>query len=335
MNRSPNKMTRIPSLYLLRCVCMFMIVMIHYPIAGANDCLPILRAAVPAFFMTSGYFLFTAQREEMKTHLIKACRKMVWLILYANVIYFLLKLVLYLAAPASNFLPLTTFSDWVNVIFTGSVMLEYLWYLTAYLETLAVFLILLHFRLEKILFRLVPLLILMGLLVGKYSFLIGLPEALPLAVSRNFLTIGLPCFAVGYFIACHEQQILQKIGRALPVLSMLLVVAAWGEGRLLACVGRLGDLFILSLPLATALFLLCLQHKQFASHTVLARIGEQHALNIYLFQAVVAGLVVGIFAHFFGINITPYVAPLTFVGSLLLSVVINGARERLIGFTKK
>lgn len=315
---------RIASLYVLRFVCVLLIVVIHFPMAGSEAFEPLLRTAVPIFFMTSGYFAFAPERNGVAQKLTRAFRKTLWITLYSNVIFGCLKILI--AAVGSEQTPsflLTSAFDWFRLIFVGNTVLEYLWYLTAYLEVLAVFLLFLRMRAERFLFYAIPLLLIGGLLLGKYSFLTGLGHAPALWISRNFLTLGLPYFCLGYLIHRYEGALLACCGRYAAAYAAFFLGAVLLEGRMLAGVWRLGDLFVFTTPLAVSVFLLCLKHRNFGARSWFDLAGERHALNVYLFQSVVAGVVIGIGPHLLGFDVAPYAAPAIFAGSILLSVVIN------------
>lgn len=327
-HRQPNQ--RIASLYVLRIICVFLIVAIHYPMAGSEAFVPLLRTAVPLFFMTSGYFAHAVGRAATRSKLHRAFRKTLWIILYSNLIFGCLKLLI--AAVGGEHVPIfsvTSPADWLRLLFIGNTILEYLWYLTAYMEALAVFILFFRLHAERVLFPAIPLFLAAGLLLGRYSFVLGMHESPPLWVSRNFLTLGLPFFTLGYLIRGHEQTLVGRFGRYAAGALVLLLAGVIVEGRLLAPVWRLGDLYLFTAPLAFAAFLLCIAHKPFGAGSWFDRAGEHHALNIYLFQAIVAGVVIAAGHRVLGFDAAPYAAPVVFLGSLLLSEVINRTHRLL------
>lgn len=315
---------RIASLYVLRFVCVLLVVVIHFPMAGSEPFVPLLRTAVPVFFMTSGYFAYAPDRSTVERKLCRAFRKTLWITLYSNVIFGCLKILL--AAVGTEHTPsfsLTNPFDWFRLILVGNTVLEYLWYLTAYLEALAVFLLFVRMKAERSLFLAVPLLLAAGLLLGKYTFLFGLHDSPPLWVSRNFLTLGLPYFCIGYLIHRSEKSLLATFGRHAWACSILFLGAVLAEGSLLDGVWRLGDVFLFTAPLAVSVFLFCLMHKSYGAGSWFDRAGERHALNVYLFQSIVAGVTIGVGQRLSGIDVASYAAPAIFLGSILLSAVIN------------
>lgn len=315
---------RIASLYVLRFICVLLIVVIHFPMAGSEPFVPLLRTAVPLFFMTSGYFAFASDRSAVERKLRRAFRKTLWITLYSNVIFGCLKILI--AVVGQEHTPsfsLTSPFDWFRLIFVGNTVLEYLWYLTAYLEALAVFLLFFRMKAESVLYFAVPLLLTAGLLLGKYSFLTGLHQSPPLWIGRNFLTLGLPYFCLGYLIHRYEEPLLSCCGRHAAVYAALLLGAVLLEGRMLGSVPRMGDVFVFTAPLAASVFLLCLMHRNYGAGSWFDLAGERHALNVYLFQSVVAGVVIGLGPRLLGFDVAPYAAPAIFLGSILLSVVIN------------
>ena len=59
----------ISSLYVLKAICAFLVVIIHFPMKYGYYFYPIVRIAVPCFFMISGYFLYSDNREKLMSNL--------------------------------------------------------------------------------------------------------------------------------------------------------------------------------------------------------------------------------------------------------------------------
>ena len=58
---------KIYSLYLLKCICAFFVVGIHFPFYGKGLLLPLIVVAVPVFFIISGYFVCPSMDNKEKS----------------------------------------------------------------------------------------------------------------------------------------------------------------------------------------------------------------------------------------------------------------------------
>lgn len=65
MNAQSDGRKEIPSLYVLKALCALFVVMIHTDFVGKAYLSPVIRIAVPCFYILSGYFLYAgnAQKE--------------------------------------------------------------------------------------------------------------------------------------------------------------------------------------------------------------------------------------------------------------------------------
>ena len=224
----------ISSLYVLKAICAFLVVIIHFPMKYGYYFYPIVRIAVPCFFMISGYFLYSDNREKLMSNLKRALRKTLQVTIWAYVFYFLVELFLFLIFK-NNTLDIPSHTLLYYIVAGPSIGgSSHLWYLIAYIETLIIALICAKTNTIKVLWWLFPIGLILNLLIGKYSFIlppidfsvVGLPKYI---AARNFITLGIPAFAVGLFLRknitlIQQRFTAQKIWIATVVFLMLGII---------------------------------------------------------------------------------------------------------------
>lgn len=292
----------ISSLYVLKALCAFFVVVIHFSSRYGYYLYPIIRTAVPCFFMISGYFLYSDNRENMMSKLIKAFRKTLTITIFAYLFYFIVRIVIssILKEDDMNF-HITSLLGYIiagpSIWATG-----HLWYLVAYLETLLVILLLVWFRSLKLVWILIPLGLITNLLMGKYGFLLPIPSDLMIndvpkyMLARNFFTIGIPAFSIGLIIRKYNQMIIQTINKhnAWIISGLLLLFSIVEFTILYSLYGRTfsGDIAIFTVPFAISLIIICLHYKEFGNDTIFEIIGKKYSSDIYIYHMFVASFII-------------------------------------------
>ena len=85
----------------------------------------------------------------------------------------------------------------------------HLWYLSALVYTLVIVAFVDKISDRKLLYYLIPLLLLGELAFGKYSMLI-FHRTYQLALVRNFLFVGIPYFCIGDWLYVHRDKVIHK-----------------------------------------------------------------------------------------------------------------------------
>lgn len=270
------------SIYCLKAMGAFFIICIHcyapWPI------FPIIRTAVPFFFMISGFFLYRDDRNQSITTCIKSFRKIFWLTLYANIFYYLCFYV------PNDLFPFTSTKNLIKCIFFGNKLGFHLWYLNAYLETLIIVIIFQSLNKLNFLWFIIPVFVIWGLLTGKYQFLLPcFPN--DLLVSRNFLTMGIPCFGIGWLIKKYHIRILSIIRYPILFTTFLLILSEF-EISLLRYSDNFigGDYIISTYPLAASILITCIKFPLFGKRSIMEYVGKNWATYIYIFHILVLNL---------------------------------------------
>lgn len=270
----------ISSLYCLKALGAFLVICVH-----SYDpwiIYPIIRTAVPFFFIISGYFLYKEDSIQALSKCVSTFKKIFWLTLYSNIFYYLCFHV------PNDIIPFKTIKHIILYIGAGQGMSGHLWYLNAYLEALFIIIISLKFKILKLVWCCIPIGIVFGLLVGKYEFLFrSLPNFVLL--SRNFFTIGIPCIGIGWLLKKYYFKLSRMI--SYPI-SLVITLSILSEIEMIILYHNnihilSGDCIITTIPLAASIVFVCIKYPSFGTNTVIERIGKQYSTNIYVFHMII------------------------------------------------
>lgn len=306
------------SVYCLKALGAFFVICIHTLNYWFIE--PIIRTAVPIFFMISGFFIYNPDKTISINKCVKLLKKILWLTVFANLWYYF---AFYFPA---NLYPLNTPSKIINFILIGNNLGFHLWYLNALIESLIILILCFRFGIKFSCWFILSFLI-VGLLFGSYSFIFS---AIPysLILSRNFLTMGLPCIIIGWFIRKYFKQIQNKI--KIPwfwilIITFLGIFEAW-------CIfadneNYAGDYLITTIPLAALLLFVLLLRPKLGHGTLLASIGKKYSTFIYVFHIIFLSWF-EITANKFNFSFNQWLVPfivlfLTLIFSILLKKIIN------------
>lgn len=277
------------SLYCLKLMGAFFIICIHcwggiiYDSQFLYYSFTFFRIAVPIFFIISGFFLYRSDEFQTIYRLKQTFIKIFWITVYANILYLLIKI-------PHNF----NFNFLVDLILWGDKNGGgHLWYLNAYLETLLVMMLFAKLRKLDILWCLIPFLVVLGLLAGKYNTAIHI-ISYNFTLSRCFLTVGIPCVGAGYLIAKYKDELLTNI--RYPILGLLFIILlSEFEAWLFQCgiipVQRDADIFAMTIPFAVMLFICCLKFPRLGENSIFEKWGWKYSTYIYIFHILIIGLI--------------------------------------------
>lgn len=297
-------MTRKNSLDFLKFICAFMVVCIHitFPEPFKSIIAPFSRIAVPIFFIITGYFYsFTKERNRELLQI----KKIGVLFVFSNIVYLLYSLF-------KSFLKKETIVDFFYNIFNAKTFVNFiflnesplgvhLWYLNALLYIL----ILIYFFEKKwnrkFLYPTIPILLLINLILGKYSILI-LGNEFPEVWTRNFLFLGLPYFLIGDLIFKMKQKLNYPI---LIFSTIIFSCTAFLEDCLLNNfnLNLIRDIYFSTTFLAISVFLLTLNSKDSNTSRIYhfcCFIGNKLSLSIYLLHPIFIGMLsifISVFVH--------------------------------------
>ena len=320
-------MERNYSIDLLKFTMAVLVVFLHTDWVGTDYVNPIARCAVPTFFMISGFLLYDGQT--IGSERIVRNLKNIWhIFLWSSVLFLILKEMSYVVKgvfwlPSSQ--QIIKF-----LLFNEHPFYWHLWYMPAYLYTLAIMWIVDKHNLYKYLFLATPLLLFGDLVLGKYSVMLWGREFNAIYV-RNFLFVGIPYFSLGLLIKRNmnkiigiNKTIILTGGGVLYLLCLLerhfLDTHGWQAAR---------DHYLSTTFLSVCFFLLFLNMN--IKPNKLVTLGSKDSLYIYILHP----LVMYIMGMFVGRNTLLsnayyYIAPMVVV-FITVFVVYLLRKSRVIG----
>lgn len=314
-NQGSTKLrTPIPSLFCLKALCALLVVIIHSEIWGKEFISPILGLAVPCFFAISGYFLFSDNKEKEIHQALKWAKKALFLQIFLLFIYW-------------SFFKLYNHSEYVwqtyiIAFFSGTGIVAHLWYLAALWQALLFFALL-----RRYMSGIVAIMI--SALLGDYVTHAYLLPMCPF----NATLLKAACFSAlfniggGYMVAKYQ---LKKYATPLLLVTLILSTIAlhWQASDILSKPAT-NTLHIIAYTAASASILaLCVKYPSVSTPWAV-NIGKYHAANIYYYHIIIATLLPDVAIYLFGIDTTAYSAWVTYVLTLLLSIVIMIASRHI------
>ena len=307
----------IAALQVLKLLCAVMVVQLHVPLLDGEVMQPLCRAAVPVFYIISGFFLLDNSGLIDSGKLRHALCKMLKITAVATAVY-----VAYTAwaMPWRYWSSINLFDFLVlGAVPSGG----HLWYLYAYIEALAVLLVLTRLKAERLIWAIACAGICYNLLFGQYAFVFGM-KSLAANYTRTFFGIALPCLAIGMALRRRESLISPRAIALMPIAAIGLAALSYAEFFLLKAYvpadEHFGNTSLATLPIAAALFIIARNAILPRWLSCVARMGKAHSTNIYLWHIIVRKIEMRL------LPALPYkyaflvVLPLT----LLLSYAING-----------
>ena len=169
------------SLDALKTICAFLVICIHIPFPGivGEIITPLARIAVPIFFMITGYFYNKEDKKQFKQ-----MKKIIILIILSNLLYFIPNIVT--TENMSNIFSVKKCLEFI--IFNESPFASHLWYLNALLYVLIIVYFADKLKIRKFLYYVIPILLIIDLILGKYSILL-FGQQFSYIIVRNFLFV--------------------------------------------------------------------------------------------------------------------------------------------------
>jgi len=274
----------------LRLAVSFFVALLHAPLPGAfgEAIKPILRCAVPFFFMVSGYWLADNDMARVKARLNKQARR-IFLLLAASCAAFFVMYIAYsvffertgFAAPFQtlfDYRSIASFLAFNNTDLFWPGGSAHLWFLAGLLYAL----LLLRLALERLplrrLYWSIP--VLLSIAVPLAMFASRNIEAVQDRdmITRNFLFTGIPCVLAGMWLRQNERKL-----KRLPDWAVIALPFACAALCLLERFTALSNPFELSRILfAASLVALSARFPSVTRKTFLPRWGERYSLMIYI-----------------------------------------------------
>lgn len=191
----PEENKAIPSLYALKALAAFFVVVIHFPMLGKEHLEPLVRTAVPLFYIITGFFLYKGAGEKEINTAKRWVKKVIMCSVLLNVCYAAWNYIVHDVTLTQRML--------FKAVLAGNGISVPLWYLTALWQALLVFILL---RKEAYGFMgWAVALCALNPLLGRYCFLyMENGEQLYTSIRTNALTVALPYVCIGYLSARYQ-----------------------------------------------------------------------------------------------------------------------------------
>lgn len=330
--------TRNKGLDIARFIMAFCVVCIHLPFSGivGGAIMTMTRAAVPFFFVVSGYFIgdITKKNNRVKKQLVAISRiTVIASLLYIGWYTFL---AYYQSTGVKKYFS-STFNpnNLIKWIFFNDVPIAFhLWYLYAYVYVLLVVQAIGRFLSIKRVFAIVPCLLSVDLIFGKYSLLLFNRE-FPVYYTRNFLFVGLPFFLLGYLIVSERKvrEFTRKIKSIHVIMAFILSMVEYGVLTFLN-VNATRDHYIGTDFLVFAIFSVALNYSANSKTAdIIAKMGRKYSLTIYIIQVVWINIMTSVVLRIPKIQgLYKVLGPvIVFCLSLVTAIVVDVAKRKLIG----
>ncbi|MDR0914925.1 MAG: acyltransferase, partial [Oscillospiraceae bacterium] len=322
----------------LKLICAFFVVTIHVVEKNLtyglhSQFLIVTRVAVPIFFIITGWFYHSTVAKNRETKQILKIVKLFFVGLLICLIWETLKSFVSggLADFLKQFTDPATYIDFLlfNVIRNSA---GPLWYLAALIYVLvAAYIFRRVIKSPKIKTLLIILAISIPLsanfVLGEFSFLT--PLSLPTFYTRNFLLTGMPMFLIGVFLFKHRNSV-----KKIPIqLLIAVLITSFVISQAEVIIADFHNFYVSTVISATVLFIIF--NRLNLSDNPFSAAGRKHSLNIYIIHNVIIHIYIVIITAM-GINgVFPYYLPiLIFAASLVISIIFENVKGRVIAFSK-
>lgn len=271
-----EKNSRKDSFDVVKCFAAFFVVQLHTIPATVCPLLNVIaRLAVPLFFLITGYY-YTSIVEKGKYGV--QLKKIFLLAIASSLFYW----IYYGCMALKNNVFYQWFMDTFNsvsilnwVLINDTPGIGHLWYLYAMLYSfIAIYVI------DKLKIKVkwvIPILFLIGLYVGCKGW--------PYSWYRNWAFMGVPYILLGRIIFEYKEMLIYKLGGVKIVYFIpAATIGLLGEYKLYEIVGMdpIRDHYVFIILMSGILFILALQYPYFGKGSVVAIIGREYSVFIYI-----------------------------------------------------
>ena len=304
MSASEHKKS-VNGLYILKAICALFVVIIHIPILWKEYMSPIVRIAVPCFFMVSGYFLYRNNRV-IELSILKR-----WFI---KIVVFTVYLVLFYSCLLGNL----DFSiqKFVFSVFSAGAVSGPLWYMSALWQAFLCMYII-RFVCGERGMCLTPLLLPVFLCMRSFNLL---PDCDYAPSLYNVVFNAIPYIGLGYLVSKYKDSI-KNVRKYCIFYLMFLAV-----NYILSCnSGYSLDGIVCSFvtSLCAIFFFIVFSKFEYKSDSCIVYVGKNCSADIYYYHSFVSMVVGYLNFHIFHMEIDSVYAILVFIACIIFSVLLR------------
>lgn len=256
----------------------------HYVADGIIQAM--FRFAIPLFFVISGYFCDTTDREALDNKMPAKCKHILLISIIGSMYYFVCQMIIALFGDSHG--NMTDVWDRLYYMFSSKALFEWIvfnqdpfvnvmWFTFALLYCYLLVWLINRANLWDKVFWVIPVLIGIHMVMGNFAPLFGI--TISKLYYRNFLLFGLPFVLLGIWIRRNKEMLLRCFPVKLCALGMLagpiLSVCEW------FIFGRC-ELFFGSILFIMGAFIYALHRPEKKKKSVITKIGDQHSLFVYI-----------------------------------------------------
>lgn len=247
-------------------ICAILVVLIHSQFLFKDIVFPLLRIAVPIFFMISGYFIYDENNAGLKIN--RSIKSIFSIFIWSNILFLFFKEVFSVAHHAV-YVPDT--NELIKfIVFNEDPFGWHLWYIGAYLYLLVIVRFINKHNKWTLLFKSIPVLLIVHLALS-YS---GVDRI----YYRNFLLMGLPFFSIGAYI---RKTNIQPVSSGNSYFCILVfAIASIAEKQLTSLIS---EIYVSTIFLSILIFKCFVSWKQ-TTPSILSWGGKEFSLDIYIFH---------------------------------------------------
>lgn len=275
----------------LKTLASFCVVMLHcgFPSVIGKLIYGPSRFAVPLFFMISGYFVYSENKDKVIKRLPSKIKHIGRLLIGTEITYFLWHVIQ--CGIESGSLGII---EWLKETFTvGKIVQLFVfqttpvgdvsWFLVALLICYVVTYLIAKKDLWEITTKFIPVLLTINVVVGEILPFAGI--SVQWYWNSNFWILGFPFYAMGYWIRINERHLCEKVtGKSTCVVVAVSLIVILVE-RIMTSASQL---FIGNIFCVLALFLFCLKYPRiFGANSIIETVGEKYSFYVYILHAII------------------------------------------------
>lgn len=323
------------SLYTLQAIACISVIFIHCRFPG-NLGLAIdyfARFAVPLFFMVSGYFSYSANKEKIKKKIFKQLSlfsvSISLYFVYMNLLYYITINNYSILDNLQKIFSIQNILEFSLFNYTSAII-SHLWFILA----LICCFIFRYFTMNKDgekKYKFIPFIIFLTYIVQIY-FLVVLAQGNLKILVRNWFAMGIPFFILGYNLNHYKEKIYKLSNIKLIVTAILGIVLIFIEKFILNRItdGVLLEFYLGNILFVISMFILAINNPNLLNYNFITTIGEKYSLNIYILHYGVIRFFKDIIEIKYNININEYLKPiLVLLSTLIISILYRKLKGKL------
>lgn len=333
-------MDRISSIDGMKAIAAFLVVLIHQRLPGimGEIVIPLARIAVPFFFIVSGFLLYSNDKEKLSGKIRRKIYNIIRIVILSTLLYLVWEIFQSLMQGIGlkeYFYQNISFIKIAKVILLNDIQIgSHLWYLYALVYVLIFYYFVNVYNLENIVYKLIPFLLVVDLVFGKYSVALFNIE-IPFIFVRNFMFVGIPYFMLGNFIRkIHDKNNMSINNRLLIWGIIIFSITTLLEKYILINnnMNAVRDHYISTTLLVVVVFIYLLKNKYIFSKTIIEKIGYKYSLSIYIIHPIVIGILNYLFIHYLNLGIIyDYLAPfIVYFISIVIAICYNKIKTYIL-----